>query len=145
HLLAAVGFGADNVSMARRVRCYGCPRWPMLARQAARRLHLDRLLKEQLNYDRYTDFDWVSVERRDRHGDLKFGDQEGWAWNELSAVDPAAGGATHVEVDAFRLMAMFLNHWDNKASNQRLACRELPDSAATAHCDHPHAMMQDYG
>ena len=151
HLLAALGFGADDVSMARRVRCYGCPRWPMLARQAAGRLHLDTFLKERIDYDRYSDFEWVSVERRGRHNELKFGDQEGWSWNELSAVDPALGGATHAEVDAFRLMAMFLNHWDNKASNQRLICPSLPDSKTqvdsneTPKCDHPLAMIQDVG
>jgi hypothetical protein len=145
HLLAALGFGADDVSMARRVRCYGCPRWPMLVRQAAGRLHLDTLLEKRLDFDRYTDFEWVSVERRDRQQDLKFGDEEGWSWSELSVVDPALGGATHAETDAFRLMAMFLNHWDNKASNQRLVCRGVSDSAGTPHCDHPLAIIQDAG
>lgn len=137
HLLSALGFGADDVSMARRVRCYGCPRWPMLARQTAERLHLDNFLKDRINYDRYADFEWVSVERRDLFKELKFGDQEGWSWHELSVVDPSHGGATHAEVDAFRLMAMFLNHWDNKASNQALICKPG--------CDHPLAMIQDAG
>jgi len=151
HLLAALGFGADDVSMARRVRCYGCPRWPMLARQAAGRLHLENVLKEHIDYERYTDFDWVSVERRGVYHELKFGGQEGWSWNELSAIDPAAGGATHAEVDAFRLMAMFLNHWDNKASNQRLVCppvrasNNAPQSNDAPECDHPLAMIQDVG
>ena len=138
HLLAALGFGADDVSMARRVRCHGCPRWPMLTRQAAGRLHLDKFLRERIDYDRYTDFEWVSVEQRGRINELKFGDQEGWSWNELSVVDPSAGGATRAEVDAFRLLAMFLNHWDNKAANQRLVCQ-------SPKCDHPLAMIQDVG
>jgi hypothetical protein len=151
HLLAALGFGAADVSMARLVRCYGCPRWPMLARQAAGRLGLDKFLKERIDYDRYSDFEWVSVERRDRHDELKFGEQEGWSWNELSAIDPSLGGATHAEVDAFRLMAMFLNHWDNKATNQRLVCPSVPgsenrtDPEETPKCDHPFAMIQDVG
>jgi len=141
HLLAALGFGADDVSMARRVRCHGCPRWPMLTRQAAGRLHLDKFLRERIDYDRYTDFEWVSVEQRGRINELKFGDQEGWSWNELSVVDPAAGGATRAEVDALRLMATFLNHWDNKAANQRLVCQ----SPTAPNCDHPLAMIQDVG
>jgi hypothetical protein len=151
HLLAALGFGADNVSMARRVRCHGCPRWPMFARQAAGRLHFDKFLQEHINYDRHHDFEWVSVERRGRSNELKFGDQEGWSWNELSTIDPALGGATHAEVDALRLMAMFLNHWDNKPSNQRLVCESSPnsgkpgDSDETPRCDHPLAMIQDVG
>ena len=151
HLLAALGFGADDVSMARRVRCYGCPRWPMLARQAAGRLGLATFLKERIDYERYSDFEWVSVERRERKGELKFGEQEGFSWNELSAIDPSLGGATRAEVDAFRLMAMFLNHWDNKATNQRLICPSLSgsekhaDSDETPKCDHPLAMIQDVG
>jgi hypothetical protein len=151
HLLSALGFGADDVSMARRVRCYGCPRWPMLARQAAERLHLEKFLESRIDYDRYSDFEWVSVERRDRYRRLEFGKQEGWSWHELSAIDPSLGGATHAEVDAFRLMALFLNHWDNKASNQRLVCPSLSvsekhqSSDETPACDHPLAMMQDVG
>jgi hypothetical protein len=151
HLLSALGFGADEVSMARRVRCYGCPRWPMLARQAAERVHLDKFLQSRIDYDRHADFEWVSVERRDRHHKLEFGDQEGWSWHELSVIDPLRGGATHAEVDAFRLMAVFLNHWDNKASNQRLVCLSSRDSERhsgsdeTRGCDRPLAMMQDVG
>jgi hypothetical protein len=146
HLLSALGFGADDVSMARRVRCYGCPRWPMLARQATERLHLGKFLRDRIDYDRYTDFEWVSVEWRGRHDELEFGDQEGWSWYELSAIDPAAGGATRAEVDAFRLMAVFLNHWDNKATNQALVCPS-PRGAAdeTPACDHPLALIQDVG
>ena len=145
HLLAAIGFGADDVSMARRVRCYGCPRRPMLARQAAGRLQLDTLLKGRIDYARSSDFEWVSVERRGRRNELKFADQEGWSWNELSAIDPASGGATHAEVDAFRLMATFLNHWDNKASNQALLCPALSSADEGPACDHPLAMIRDAG
>jgi hypothetical protein len=144
-LLATLGFGADHVSIARHVRCYGCPWWPMLERQAAGRLYLGGLLNRTLRYDHYTDFEWTSVERRNRHADLKFGDQEGWGWNELSAIDPALGGATHAEIDALRLIAIFLNHWDNKPSNQRLVCPASPAADEPPRCDHPLALIQDAG
>jgi hypothetical protein len=150
HLLAALGFGADDVSMARLVRCYGCPRWPMLERQAAERLHLEKLLEKRINYDRHSDFEWVSVKRR-RHNEMKFGDQEGWSWSELSAIDPSLGGAARAEVDAFRLMAIFLNHWDNKAENQGLICPSLSESQKNSdsddrpECDHPLAVIKDVG
>jgi hypothetical protein len=39
-------------------------------------------------------------------------------------VDPAKGGATRAELDALRLTAILLGHWDNKASNQRLVARK---------------------
>ena len=70
---------------------------------------------------------------------MKFDEEEGWAFHDLSNVDPSVGGATRAEVDALRLMAMFLNHWDNKASNESLVC---PSAAG---CDHPLAIMQDVG
>jgi hypothetical protein len=44
----------------------------------------------------------------------------------LPLVDPAKGGATRAELDALRLTAILLGHWDNKASNQRLVCEEGP-------------------
>jgi hypothetical protein len=36
-------------------------------------------------------------------------------------------------------MAVFLNHWDNKPSNQSLLCVDAGD------CEHPLAMIQDAG
>ena len=151
HLLAALGFGADNVSMVRRVRCYGCPRWPFVSRQIAERLHLDGFLRDRIDYDEYHDFEWVSVERRDRKKDLDFGGEEGWAFHELPKIDASAGGATAAEVDALRLMAMFLHHWDNKAPNQRLLCTSAisPETAKDSEefptCSRPLALMQDVG
>ena len=48
------------------------------------------------------------------------------------------------EVDALRLLAAFLAHWDNKAENQRLICppgADRPDGG----CARPVAMMHDVG
>lgn len=137
-LLSALGFGADDVFMARRVRCYGCPRWPYQSRQIAERLHFTNLLERHLDYDRYVDFESVSIERRDGQlRSLEFGPEEGWAFYELSKIDPALGGASREEIDALRLIAIFLAHWDNKITNQRLACE--------SDCEHPLAMLQDLG
>ena len=137
NLLDALGFGGDHVSMVQRVRCYGCPRWPFLSRQVAERLRFSTFLEKHIDYDRYVDFEWVSVKPRDQHKELEFGTEEGWAWYELSEIDPAAGGAAQADVDALRLIAMFLNHWDNKTSNQGLACAPS--------CEHPLAVIEDAG
>ena len=59
----------------------------------------------------------------------------------MSAIDPSVGGASRAEVDALRLMAVFLNHWDNKGPNQRLLC----EGEQKAPCSHPLAMLQDAG
>ena len=138
-LLSSLGFGADDVSMARRVRCYGCPRWPYQTHQVSERLHIDEFFDDRIDYSRYADFDVVSVERRGHGNELEFDDQEGWGFHELSAIDPALGGATREEVDALRLIAVFVNHWDNKASNQSLLC------PGQSPCEHPVAMIQDAG
>ena len=59
----------------------------------------------------------------------------------VHTIDPSRGGATRDEVDALRLMAVFLHHWDNKSSNQRLTCV----GPTTPDCAHPLAMIQDVG
>jgi hypothetical protein len=82
-----------------------------------------------------------------------------WEWRELDRSE-----APRAEVDAFRLLAVFLAHWDNKSSNQRLVCLDrvrlktdttssLPGrspsgavaKAGEGGCEHPLAMIQDLG
>jgi hypothetical protein len=69
--------------------------------------------------------------------------QQGWAWFELESIDPA-GGANRAERDAFRLAAVMLSHWDNKASNQRLICL-APAPSAAGPCPKPFALINDLG
>jgi hypothetical protein len=71
-------------------------------------------------------------------------DDQGWAWYELDNIDPARGGSTRAEVDALRLLAVLISHWDNKGANQRLVC--LPGgSQGDGKCRTPVAMVQDLG
>jgi hypothetical protein len=70
-------------------------------------------------------------------------DDQGWSWYELDRIDPARG-SSRAEVDALRLLAVVLAHWDNKGPNQRLVCpdgKQLPDGG----CSEPLAMIQDLG
>ena len=69
----------------------------------------------------------MSVERNFDGEAIEVGFERGWAFYELDKIDASRGGATRAEVDALRLMAIFLHHWDNKSSNQRLTCAELED------------------
>ena len=48
----------------------------------------------------------------------------GWAWPELDTVDETAGGAPRAQRDALKLLAVFVQHTDNKAAQQRLLCVE---------------------
>lgn len=92
-------------------------------------------------------------------------DVEGWRFRELDAVagledaDPLPARA---EVDALRLFASLLQHWDCKADNQRLLCPPdailtegvnrddddegvLVDTADLQHCMEPQAFIHDLG
>lgn len=140
-LLHALGFGADSVSRVDMVRCYGCPIQPFHTRALLEMLNLDGYADKHIGYSAHRDFKNVSVERNLDGEAIEVGYERGWAFYELEKIDPSHGGATRAEVDALRLMAIFLHHWDNKSSNQRLTC---PD-AKTADCQHPLAMIQDVG
>ena len=149
-LLRMLGYAADTVAIVQRLRCYGCPRHPFVAIHLRRTLHLP-FIREQID-DGYTDFEWVSVEHKFPAPAIETADLSGWDWRELDMVDAPRG-----EVDAFRLMAAFLAHWDNKAQNQRLVCIDevglkaptpVSESATDVHdgiCRHPLAMIQDLG
>ena len=142
-LLAALGFGADRVVLASRVRCYGCPASPFQARRIADRTRLQGLLRRTLDYNTYRDFEWAAVEYKQEGVAVETDGRKGWGFYELKEIDPRRGAATRAEVDALRLMAVFLAHWDNKESNQRLVC--LPPQARGDACRQPLVMLQDLG
>jgi hypothetical protein len=140
-LLAALGFGADRMYVVERVRCFGCPPYPY------EKLAWLGILR--VDYREYRDFDFVSIERPMGGAALETVEEKGWRWDELALIDPARGGSSRAEVDAFRLMAVFLSNWDTKDANQRLVC--LPDEDAArpgaprVPCARPFAYMQDVG
>jgi hypothetical protein len=140
-LLRALGFGADRVSRVAKVRCHGCPFQPFHSRALIEMFGLANYFDARIDYTRYRDFTDVGVERNIDGEAIEAGHERGWAFYELDTIDPARGGATRAEVDALRLMAVFLHHWDNKSANQRLICVD----AAAANCRHPLAMIQDAG
>ena len=128
-LLAALGFPADEMHTVARLRCVGCPMpyevswW--------RRILVPR--PKEVVYEH------VAVERRFPGR----GVGTGWAWYELAQVDARRGGSSRAELDALRLMAVFLAHWDNKAENQRLVCQG--GVTADGSCLEPIAFVQDLG
>ena len=140
-LLHALGFGADRVSRVDVVRCYGCPIQPFHTRALLEMLNLTGHVDKRIDYSSHRDFKNVSVERNLDGEAIEVGNERGWAFYELGKIDSSRGGATSAEIDALRLMAVFLHHWDNKSSNQRLTCA----GAKTADCKHPLAMIQDVG
>jgi hypothetical protein len=108
-LLRALGFGVDPLYPV-HVECRGCP--AELGGAAVR--------------PGVTRFEVAAIERKLKGRDVKVNNQEGWKWAELDLVDPAAGGAPRAHRDALKLMAVFLQHTDNKTEQQRLLCLPVP-------------------
>lgn len=144
-LLQMLGYPADTVVMVPRLRCYGCPRFPFIGS----RVRLNPLTRNlPIEIAGYTDFEWVSVERKFPARPIETEHTEGWQWWELDLVSSAheAEESSHrdraAEIDALKLLAVFLAHWDNKSENQRLVCL---DAGAGEECTRPLAMIQDLG
>lgn len=147
-LMQRLGYPADTVTIVPRLRCYGCPRLPFLTMRLQAAFNLP-LMPPGGHDDGYTDFEWVGVERKFAAPAIETADQKGWAWWELSRSE-----APRAELDALRLAAVFLAHWDNKSENQRLVCLDTApvagETASRAHavdgeCQRPLAMLQDLG
>jgi hypothetical protein len=142
-LLTGLGFGADRIYIVPRLRCHGCPPLPF---QTGRVLGFVRAaaVGEFLGPDaRVAEYEWVAIERRMEGRPIEVDGSDGWAWFELDPA-PELGGASAAEVDALRLIASFLVHWDNKAENQRLLCLER-DGRRDEPCPRPFAIVQDLG
>ena len=144
-LLSALGFAADRVSFVRTLRCVGCPPTPFRVRQVAETLLLAGFFERTLDYDMVRTFDDVAVERKFPGTAIEAETIEGWDFTELQWVDPKVGGAGRDEIDALRLVAVVLAHWDNKAQNQRLICLDPVADETSTSCRRPLLMLQDLG
>ncbi|MGE0448765.1 MAG: hypothetical protein AB7Q29_04200 [Vicinamibacterales bacterium] len=144
-LLSAFGFPADSMFVVAGVRCFGCPADPFpLLQRCWHDGEVERACLGPLDYTRPRDFTPAIVERKYPGEKIETSRSDGWSWDELASIDAAAGGAPRADVDALRLMAVFLAHWDNKARNQRLVCLdEAWDELAP--CRRPLAMIADAG
>jgi hypothetical protein len=128
-LLWALGFGADRLYSV-RVICRGCPRaFGGIARE---------------NGDSV--FDPAVIEWK--MDAVEYPGPEGWSFEELALVNDEVGGAPRAHVDALKLLAVFMQHTDNKRVQQRLVCldqREEPAEEATIPCARPFMLMHDVG
>jgi hypothetical protein len=147
-LLAALGFPADRMYTVERVVCTGCPPDPFARLECANdAITAGRSMNEcfaDLDFTHAESFDDAVIERPVKGRRIESNKARGWAWEELKFVDEVQGGANRAEVDALRLLAMFLGHWDNKAKNQRLLCAGEAKTEDEG-CAHPVAMVQDLG
>ena len=143
-LLTALGFPTDRMNRVHSVRCRACPPLPQQALQCLEKGQPAALCLQGAAPDRVMTFDEAVIERALEGEKIEATKDQGWSWYELDKIDPKAGGSSRAEVDAFRLMAILLAHWDNKGANQRLLCppgAERPDGS----CRTPVAAIKDLG
>ena len=138
-LFWALGFPVDRMYPV-RVLCDGCP----AGAESTREEGIPALI-----------FDPASIERKFKGRALETGPESGWSWADLDKVDEAAGGAPRAQRDALKLLAVFVQHTDNKAAQQRLVClddkaeekAEVKEEKAGGHgsCAHTLMMVNDLG
>ena len=129
-LFWALGFPVDRMYPV-RVRCDGCP-----PAAGVTQVGLDHALL----------FDPASIERKFKGRALETAPDSGWSWADLDAVDEAAGGASLAQRDALKLLAVFVQHTDNKPAQQRLVCVDSnKDEGEHGRCEHPVMMVNDLG
>lgn len=117
-LFWALGFGAEREYPV-RVVCRGCPK----------------------KYDTEV----AEIERKMPGREIETSDGSGWAWPELSLVDPAAGGAPRAHRDALTLLAVLIQHTDSKPEQQRLICLDKHAGKNGEPCASPFMMVHDLG
>ena len=143
-LLQALGFPADDMFVVHSVRCAGCPPFPFEALLCHETVRIEPLcFYDGMDPRHVRDVRPVVIERRLAGTIVEAVEDQGWSWFELDRIDPSRG-SPRAEVDALRLLAIVLAHWDNKGANQRLVCpngKQLPDGG----CSEPVAMIQDLG
>jgi hypothetical protein len=144
HLLRALGFGADTVTLVERLRCNGCPNEPFVIAKVVEATRTQPVYERVTNNESYEEFEWAGIEQKFAARPIESESQKGWAFFELDSVDPSKGGAPRAHVDALRLLAVFLAHWDNKSENQRLVCLSETWPEGT-NCPEPFLMLQDLG
>jgi hypothetical protein len=143
-LMHALGFFVDRMMLVKSVRCRGCPPFPAQALACLEKSGVESVCLQGASRDGVKTFDHAVIERQFAGKKIEGPDAEGWAWFELDRINPKAGGAPRRQVDALRIVAVVLAHWDNKAENQRLVC---PDGGARADgsCSTPLAVVHDLG
>jgi hypothetical protein len=129
-LLWALGYGADGLYPV-HVICKKCP-----------------AMTDGIDVDgSHERFNVAAIERPFAgHKIEAIGTQDGWAWREIDLVNEAAGGAPRAQRDGLKLLAVLLQHTDNKAEQQRLICRSKGHSRdELVNCADPFMMIHDVG
>jgi hypothetical protein len=139
-LFWALGFKADRMYPT-RVSCQGCPADPFAASKA------DWHSGKPGDVGPYV-FDPAAAERPLPGSAIETDGFEGWAWPELDTVTARSGGATRAQLDALKLLAVFVQHSDTKPEQQELVCAPggvKRDRAGNETCTSPWLVVKDLG
>jgi len=143
-LLSALGFPTDRMYKVHSVRCHGCPPLPQQALQCLAQGQMPLVCLQGASAATVVTFAPAVIERPLDGRKIETDAAHGWSWYELEKIDATSGGATRAQVDALRLLAVVLAHWDNKDANQKLLCPpgvQGPDGG----CRAPIAAIGDLG
>jgi hypothetical protein len=73
---------------------------------------------------------------------------EGWAFPELDKIGSTSGGATRAQLDALKLLAVFIQHSDSKPGQQEIVCQEgrtRKDAKGNETCAEAWLVIKDLG
>jgi len=139
-LLWALGFKAD-VMVPTVVTCRNCPPDPFATSAA----DWDRGMPKDTATRM---FDPAVIERPFVGRPIEVEGFEGWAWPELDQLGQRGGGTTRAEIDAFKLLAVFIQHSDTKPEQQDIVCadpRYRIDGQGNETCASPWLVIKDLG
>jgi hypothetical protein len=138
-LLWALGFQADVMYPA-RVTCRNCPDDPFAVS--------GENWKRGNPGDPDTEvFDPAVIERESGHK-VEVPGYEGWAFPELDKIGTKPGGATRAQLDALKLIAVFIQHSDSKPGQQEIVCaegRKQKDAKGNETCAEAWLVIKDLG
>lgn len=114
-LLWALGFQSD-VMYPTRVTCRGCPDDPFAASKDEWRDKAPSSVSTRV-------FSPAVIERAGGTS-IETPGYEGWAWPELDKLGQSTTGSTRAQLDALKLLAVFIQHSDSKPEQQAIVCDE---------------------
>jgi len=138
-LLWALGFQAD-VMYPVRVTCRNCPADPFAASSADWQRGSPTDVETKV-------FDPAVIER-ESGSKVEVPGYEGWAFPELDKLNTRGGGATRAQIDALKLLAVFIQHSDSKPGQQEIVCREgskTKDAKGNETCGEAWLVIKDLG
>jgi hypothetical protein len=132
-LLWALGFFTDEVYPI-KLRCFDCPQFDP-SQPAEKEKRIERVVKDAI------------MERNFDGEELGQFPDQGWKWHELNSIGKRPSRATKAEMDALKLLAVFIQHTDSKPPQQRLGCyeKDLEFKDSITVCKNPVLMVQDLG